>query len=171
MNARGISVQDCLKGGHCVGAGCRPPDGSQETLGSSMGGAREAPGRPLRTSRRLLGASREAPGRLLGATKRNPETSEEPKEGPGPHGTPKNPPRTPQEPPTNPLKTLFGDPCPRRFGAIAHPESVSSRSGVLKGVFSKKCTAPRREAHFGGFRVATSTRKMPQSAFGKHGLV
>ena len=101
MNPRGISIQVCLKGGHCVGAGCRPPDGSQETLGSSMGGAREAPGRPLRGSRRLLGASREAPGRLLGATKRNPETSEEPREGPGPHKNLKN---LSKIPPKNPLK-------------------------------------------------------------------
>ena len=132
MNPRGISIQVCLKGGHCVGAGCRPPDGSQEILGSSMGGAREAPGRPLRGSRRLLGASREAPGRLLGATKRNPETSEEPKEGPGPHGTPKNPPRTPPEPLQKPSleSRVRADLRPRRT-----QEGASSTTGALKGVF------------------------------------
>ena len=172
INPGGISVQICLKGGHCVGAGCRPPDGSQETLGSSMGGAREALGRPLRGSRRLLGASREAPGRLLGATKRNPETSEEPKEGPGPHGTPKNPPRTPQKPSLE--SRVRADLRPRRT-----QEGASSTTGALKGVFKKgarrldgkhifddSMLLHRPERCFGQASASTERCKMPFSKQG-----
>ena len=145
----------------------RRPKGSWESPGRLQGGSREAFATPPVAPRSLPSGSREALGRRqtqsrhFGGFQGGPGATRDPQE------PPKNPPRTPQEPLKNPLWRPMSAPI-RGHRA---PRECLKQEWRSEGCFSKKCTAPRREAHFGGFRVATSTRKMPQSAFGKHGLV
>ena len=163
-----------VKGRHWVGAGCREaPGGFQEALGRPLGGAMDATGRlpgGLGEARgRLPGGSREAPGSRFGQPRRFRGAQEGPGDHRGPHRTPQDPPRTPYEPPKNPLKSLdwrvMSEPA-RDHNA---PKRVSVAALVCRGVFSKMCTAPRREAHFDGSAWLNRPKTCFAQAFDKHG--
>ena len=154
-----------------MGAGCREaPGGFQEALGRPLGGARDATGRlpgGLGEARgRLQGGSREAPGRLPGGSgeplRATPTLQRSPRGALGPPGTP-------QDPPKNPLKSpdwrVMSEPA-RDHNA---PKRVSVAALVCRGVFSKMCTAPRREAHFDGSAWLNRPKICFPQAFDKHG--
>ena len=151
----------------------RLPRGPWEAFGRRQGCYREAPGRPRRGSReapgRLPGGSREAPGSRFGQPRRFRGAQEGPWDHRGPHRTPQDPPRTPQEPPKNPLKSLdwrvMSEPA-RDHNA---PKRAFVAALVCRGVFSKKCTAPRREAHFDGSAWLNRPKICLAQAFDKHG--